>query len=58
MPLIDYTFDGKIDKVAIAIERIKAFEPISNGFMDTPYYVAYSGGKDSDVIRILYLGIS
>lgn len=30
-----------------SIERFKAFEP-GNG-----YYVAYSGGKDSDVIRIL-----
>lgn len=30
-----------------AIERIKAFEP------EDGYYVCYSGGKDSDVIRIL-----
>lgn len=43
-----------IDKEKIAIERIRTFEPISNGFMDKPYYVCYSGGKDSDVLRILF----
>lgn len=39
----------KIDteKVKIAIERLKAFEP------DDGYYLAYSGGKDSDCIKIL-----
>ena len=31
-----------------AIERLKAFEPIGDS-----YYLCYSGGKDSDVIRIL-----
>ena len=31
-----------------AIEYLKAFEPESE-----PYYLCYSGGKDSDVIRIL-----
>lgn len=36
--------DGTIDKVAIAIDRIKAFEPPEG------YYVAFSGGKDSVVI--------
>ena len=54
MPLIEHTIDGKRDKVKTAIERIKSLEPISNGLMDDPYYVAYSGGKDSDVLRILY----
>ena len=34
-------------KVEKAIMRLKAFEPPDG------YYVAYSGGKDSDVIRIL-----
>lgn len=53
MSLIEYTLDGKVDKVKKAIERIKNFEPISNGFDDKPYYVCYSGGKDSDCIRIL-----
>lgn len=32
-----------------AIERLKAFEPKDG----EPYYLCYSGGKDSDVIRIL-----
>ena len=30
-----------------AIERLKAFEP------EDGYYLCYSGGKDSDVIKIL-----
>jgi phosphoadenosine phosphosulfate reductase len=54
MALIEYTLDGKTDKVEQAIKRIKAFCPISTGYMDKPYYVAYSGGKDSDVLRILF----
>lgn len=37
-------FKGTIDKVAIAIDRIRAFEPPEG------YYVAFSGGKDSVVI--------
>lgn len=53
MSLIEYTLDGRVDKVAKAIDRIKSFEPISNGFDDKLYYVCYSGGKDSDCIRIL-----
>ena len=36
------------EKEKIAIERLKAFEPQSE-----PYYLCYSGGKDSDCIRIL-----
>lgn len=35
------------EKVKIAIERLKAFEP------EDGYYLAYSGGKDSDCIKIL-----
>jgi phosphoadenosine phosphosulfate reductase len=54
MPLIEYTLEGKRDKVKTAIERIKSLEPISNGLMDEPYFVAYSGGKDSDALRILF----
>lgn len=34
-------------KERIAIERLRAFE------QEEPYHVCYSGGKDSDVIRIL-----
>lgn len=54
MSLIEYTLSGKINKVDQAIQRIKAFDPVSTGLMDTPYYVAYSGGKDSDTLRILF----
>lgn len=38
-----------IQKEKDAIERLKAFEPKD----DEPYYLLYSGGKDSDCIRIL-----
>jgi phosphoadenosine phosphosulfate reductase len=54
LALIDYTLYGKRDKVKIAIERIKMFCPVTNGYDDAPYYVAYSGGKDSDALRILF----
>jgi len=43
MALTDYTLLGTVDKVDIAIERIREFEP------DAGYYVAFSGGKDSIV---------
>ena len=33
-----------------AIARLRAFEPHKD---DLPYYIAYSGGKDSDTVRIL-----
>lgn len=36
------------EKVQKAIDRLKAFEPV-----DEPYYLCFSGGKDSDCIRIL-----
>ncbi|MHB8123149.1 MAG: phosphoadenosine phosphosulfate reductase family protein [Desulfuromonadaceae bacterium] len=42
--LIEQTLFGERDKVQIAIDRIKAFEPPEG------YYVAFSGGKDSVVI--------
>ena len=35
-------------KVDIAIEQLKMYEPETE-----PYYLCYSGGKDSDCIRIL-----
>lgn len=35
-------------KINTAIERLKVFEPANE-----PYYLCYSGGKDSDCIRIL-----
>jgi phosphoadenosine phosphosulfate reductase len=40
-------FRGRIDRVQMAIDRIKTFEPQDG------YYLAYSGGKDSDVIMAL-----
>jgi len=54
MPLIEYTFDGRVDKVQRAIDRIRAFDPITNGFADDCFFTAYSGGKDSDCLRILF----
>jgi phosphoadenosine phosphosulfate reductase len=42
--LIENTLFGKVDKVQIAIDRIRQFEPPEG------YYVAFSGGKDSCVI--------
>lgn len=40
--------DGvKVDKVQIAIDRLKAFEPKEG------YYLAFSGGKDSSCIKAL-----
>lgn len=45
MALITYDLMGnKRDKVQIAIDRFKAFEP------DDGYYLAFSGGKDSQCI--------
>lgn len=45
MALIEQTLFGAVDKVQTAIERLKAFEP-----KDRPYWLAFSGGKDSCVI--------
>jgi len=48
MALIEHDlFRGRIDKVQIAIDRMKMFEPPEG------YYLAYSGGKDSDTILAL-----
>lgn len=44
----EYLLDGTVEnKVQIAIERLQAFEPLQG------YYVAFSGGKDSIVIKDL-----
>jgi phosphoadenosine phosphosulfate reductase len=51
MALIENTMFGRIDKVQTAIERIRRYDPALDG--GEPYYIAYSGGKDSDVVRIL-----
>lgn len=53
MALIEHTLLGKIDKVKISIERIRHYNPLKTGRTHEPYFVAYSGGKDSDTIRIL-----
>lgn len=45
--LIDNTLFGIQDRVAIAIERLKSFEPKEG------YYLAFSGGKDSITIKKL-----
>ena len=42
------TLFGKLD--VIAIERLKTFESNALAKRQEGYYVAYSGGKDSDVI--------
>lgn len=48
MALIEHDlFRGRIDRVQIAIDRLKMFEPPEG------YYLAYSGGKDSDTILAL-----
>lgn len=39
MALIEYTLDGTIDRVAVAIERLRAFVPPEG------YWLAFSGGK-------------
>jgi len=44
MPLKELTLFGEIDKIQIAIERLKEFEPPEG------YYLAFSGGKDSQCI--------
>lgn len=46
--LVENTLFGTNDKVKSAIERIKAFEP-----KDRPYWLAFSGGKDSVCILAL-----
>lgn len=42
--LIENTLLGVVDKVDIAIRRLKSFEP------EDGYYVAFGGGKDSIVV--------
>ncbi len=48
MALIEHDlFRGKLDKVKMSIQRLKQFEP------EEGYYLAFSGGKDSIVIKHL-----
>ena len=44
MALIENTLFGTVDKVKVAIDRLKAFEP------EEGYYLCFSGGKDSQCI--------
>ena len=48
MSLIEYTLDGKVNKVELALKRIKL-----GALSQEPFYVCYSGGKDSKVLRRL-----
>ena len=51
MALIENTlFEGTIDKVAVAIDRLQTFEEIAG---PEGYYLAFGGGKDSIVIKRL-----
>lgn len=46
MALIEETLFGRVDKVQAAISRLKAFAPKDG----SPYWLAFSGGKDSQCI--------
>lgn len=45
--MIEHTLWGDVDKVQVAIERLRMFEPPEG------YYLAFSGGKDSCTIKAL-----
>ena len=47
MPLVERTLFGVVDRVAKALDRLREFEPPDG------YYLAFSGGKDSVVIKAL-----
>jgi len=47
MSLKELTLEGEIDRIQVAIERLKTFEPPEG------YYLAFSGGKDSIVLKKL-----
>ena len=44
MALVEETLFGVHDKVAIALQRLRTFEPAEG------YYLAFSGGKDSQCV--------
>ena len=50
---LKYGDDGvyEYDRVAIAIERLRMFEPVALSLSADGYYLADSGGKDSGVIK-------
>jgi phosphoadenosine phosphosulfate reductase len=47
MALIENTFFGEIDKVRTAIDRLRLAAELAGG---EPFYLAFSGGKDSQTI--------
>lgn len=47
MSLIELRIDGTLDKVSVAIQRLQSFEPQEG------YFLAFSGGKDSCVLKAL-----
>lgn len=47
MSLREISFFGVIDKVQIAVDRLKAYEPKEG------YFLAFSGGKDSVTVKAL-----
>jgi phosphoadenosine phosphosulfate reductase len=51
--LVENTLLGEKDKVKIAIDLVKAYEPIAIKNNANGYYVGFSGGKDSLVIAYL-----
>lgn len=51
--LVENTLFGVRDKVEIAIDRLRLYEPIALSYSSKGYYVADSGGKDSTVIKYL-----
>lgn len=50
MSFIEDILFSRVDKLKTAIKRIRSFDPLATGIMDTPYYVAYSGGSDENFI--------
>jgi phosphoadenosine phosphosulfate reductase len=53
MSLIENTLFGKVNKVEIAISRIREFEKMALINNQAGYHVCISGGKDSSVIQEL-----
>ena len=51
--LIENTLFGKHDKIAIALDRIRAFEPVALQLSPAGYHMCVSGGKDSSAIQEL-----
>jgi phosphoadenosine phosphosulfate reductase len=45
---------GLTERVNTAIERIKFAEQMRKRLFTEPFYLAYSGGKDSDCVRLLF----